>query len=53
MRWSDGEYLSTYHRVRAPTKDNGIPLVSSQLLLVGLCSADMCLHMLIAQCELL
>lgn len=28
MRWSDGVYLSTYHRVRAPTKDNDIPLVS-------------------------
>ncbi|KAK9785771.1 hypothetical protein WJX73_004277 [Symbiochloris irregularis] len=25
MRWSDGEYLSTYHRVRAPAPDNNIP----------------------------
>lgn len=28
MRWSDGEYLSTWHRVRAPTSSNGIPEVS-------------------------
>ncbi|KAK9807304.1 hypothetical protein WJX73_010800 [Symbiochloris irregularis] len=32
MRWSDGEYLSTYHRVRAPTKDNGIPTGGRQTL---------------------
>ncbi len=28
MRYSDGEFLSTYHRVRSPTPDNGIPEVS-------------------------
>ena len=27
MRFSDGEYLSTYHRVRSPASDNDIPEV--------------------------
>lgn len=34
MRWSDGEYLSTYHRVRAPTATNGIPEVIAAIILV-------------------
>lgn len=30
MRYSDGEFLSTYHRVRSPSPNNGIPEVPWQ-----------------------
>ena len=34
MRFSDGEYLSTYHRVRSPAPDNNIPEVRLALSVV-------------------